>query len=304
MRKPNFFIVGASRCGTTAMKEYLEQHPDIFMPPSDVEPHFFGTDILHPRFIRDGQQYLSLFARAKSEKRVGEKSAHYLYSRRSAVEIRDFLPSAHIIIMLRNPVDQIQSLHSNRYYLGLENLADIKEALDAEEDRKRGRSIPDNWEPLESWLFMYRDFARYTHQVQRYLDAFGREAVHVVIFDDFIHSTPHTYRETLKFLNVDPDFQPYFRKVNTNREVRSRALHAYLGNPPPFVQSLVKTVIPPQARYRLTKGIVRLNSKPAPRSPMKPALKRKLQEEFLPEVEQLSRLIGRDLTHWCQSEAC
>ena len=70
------------------------------MPQSDVEPHFFGTDILHPRFIRDEQQYLSLFARAKSEKRVGEKSAYYLYSRRSAVEIRDFLPSAHIIMKL------------------------------------------------------------------------------------------------------------------------------------------------------------------------------------------------------------
>ena len=177
-------------------------------------------------------------------------------------------------------------------------------ALEAEGDRKRGRSIPDHWEPRESWLFMYRDFARYTHQVQQYLEAFGREAVHVVIFEDFIHSTRHTYRETLKFLNVNPDFQPYFREVKTNREVRCRALHAYLRGPPPFVQSLVNTVIPPQALYRLARGIVRLNSKPAPRLPLKPALMRILQEEFLPEVEQLSRLIGRDLTHWCQSEAC
>ena len=300
MRKPDFFIVGAPRCGTTAMKNYLQEHPDIFMPPTDIEPHFFGTDVLHSRFIRDEQQYLALFAGAKNEKRVGEKSPRYLYSKRAAVEIRDFLPSARIIIMLRNPIDQILSLHSYRYYRGIENIPDLEEALEAEEDRKRGRKIPDNWESIETWLLLYRDNARYAQQVQRYLNAFDREAVHVVIFDDFIRSTQHAYRDTLKFLDVDPEFQPDFRKVNTNRDMRSRALHAYLRDPPAFILALVKAVIPLQSRYRLGKGIVRLNSKPAPRPPMKPALKRKLQEEFLPEVEQLSELLGRDLTHWCE----
>ncbi len=80
MRKPDFFIVGAPKCGTTAMKSYLGEHPEIFMPRSDREPHFFGTDLYKRTFIRDEQSYLSLFAEAKNEKRVGEKSVRYLYS--------------------------------------------------------------------------------------------------------------------------------------------------------------------------------------------------------------------------------
>jgi len=301
VRKPDFFIVGAPRSGTTSMKTYLDKHPEIFMAPGR-EPHFFGTDFYRPLYIRDERTYLSLFATAINEKRVGEKSTRYLSSKRAAGEIKEFHPSASIITMLRNPVEMIYSMHNHHFNRGVEDLDDFKAALEAEEDRKRGLRLPMSLDSIEKYRVLYRETARYTQQVKRFLNAFGREKVHIIIFDDFIHSTPHTYREALKFLDVDPDFQPYFRKVNTNREVRSRALHAYLEDPPPFVQSLVKTVIPPQARYRLAKGIVHLNSKPAPRPPMKPALRRKLQEEFLPEVEQLSKLIGRDLTHWCQSD--
>ena len=53
MRRPDFFIVGAPKCGTTAIKRYLEHHPDIFMPLLDIEPHFFGTDVYSSMFIRD-----------------------------------------------------------------------------------------------------------------------------------------------------------------------------------------------------------------------------------------------------------
>src|SRR5882672_1680365 len=111
MRKPDCFIVGAPRCGTTAMYTYLGQHPEIFMS-ARKEPHFFGTDLSSPALVRDEQQYLSLFAKAQNEKRAGEASVFYLYSQRAAREIHAFCPSARIIIMLRNPVEMMYSLHS------------------------------------------------------------------------------------------------------------------------------------------------------------------------------------------------
>jgi hypothetical protein len=122
VRKPDFFIVGAPRSGTSSMMNYLEEHPDIFMarPPGD-EPHFFGTDLSAPWSIADERSYLSLFDDAKDEIRAGEKSVSYLYSKRAAVEIKEFQPSAKIIIMLRNPVDVIYSIHGLRFYLGHEN---------------------------------------------------------------------------------------------------------------------------------------------------------------------------------------
>jgi len=169
VRMPDFLIVGAPRCGTTAMKTYLEKHPEIFMPPAG-DPEFFGTDLYYPMKVRNEQTYLSLFATAINEKRVGEKSANYLTSKRAAAEIKEFQPSASIIIMLRNPVEMIYSLHNYLFNLGFEDLDDFKAALEAEEDRKRGPKLPNGLDFSENWRMFYRDRARYTHQVKRFLD--------------------------------------------------------------------------------------------------------------------------------------
>jgi hypothetical protein len=301
MRKPNFFIVGAPRCGTTALKEYLAQHPDIFMPPSNVEPHFFGTDLYSPKFVRDEQSYLSLFDGATDEKRLGEKSASYLYSKRAAAEIKAYQLSASIIIMLRNPLDLVYSLHRLRLYDGREHLIDLGDALDAEKDRRRGVRMPASVSVLEKWRYIYRDLVKYAEQVQRYLDTFGWENVHIIIFDDLTRDTADVYRDTLRFLDVNPEFQPEFRKVNPSRSPRNRNLHKLVIAPPEVLQSFVRAVMPSQLRLRLGRGIKNLNTNYEPRPPLNPELKKKLQSEFLPEVERLSELLGRDLTHWCQT---
>jgi len=213
LRKPDFFIVGAPRCGTTSMKIYLDKHPEIFMAPG-MEPHFFGKDIYFPSYIRDERTYLSLFATANNEKRVGEKCAGYLFSKRAAAEIKEFQPSASIIIMLRNPVEMIYSLHNLVFNRGDEDLDDFKAALEAEEDRKRGLRLPMGLDSRENWRVFYRERVRYTQQVNRFLNTFGREKVHIIIFDDFVSQTAEVYRETLRFLMVNPDFQTHFQKTN------------------------------------------------------------------------------------------
>jgi hypothetical protein len=300
MRKPDFFIVGAQRSGTTAMMTYLGKHPEIFMV-NDVEPHFFGTDLHRPTYIRDERSYQSLFNEAKDEKRVGEKSVGYLYSKRAAVEIKEYQPSAKIIIMLRNPVDVLYSRHSRRVYFGNEDIFDFEAALDAEEDRRQGLQLPKGVGLREAWRLLYRDRVKFVEQVQRYLDTFGRENVHIIIFDDFINDTASVYRDTLRFLDVNPDFQPEFQKLNIDRHVRSEGIHSFLKRPPKAVRSFVKTVTPFRLRQRVVNVLLSLNTKHEPRPPLPQKLRSQLQAEFLPEVEQLSKLLGRDLTHWCQT---
>ena len=134
MKKPNFFIVGAAKCGTTSLYRYLRQHPDVFMP-EQKEPNFFGSDLSY-RFPRISQaRYLSCFAKAKGETRIGEATTIYLYSEKAAEEIKAFSPEAKIIIMLRNPVDVLYSYHSQQLYSGNEDIPDFEEALRAEVDR-------------------------------------------------------------------------------------------------------------------------------------------------------------------------
>jgi hypothetical protein len=91
VRKPDFFIVGAPKCGTTAMQDYLSQHPEIYMSKAR-ELHFFGSD-LRFSYERPGEvEYLSYFESATNEKRVGEASVWYLYSKQAAGEIKELNP--------------------------------------------------------------------------------------------------------------------------------------------------------------------------------------------------------------------
>ncbi|MDQ3564371.1 MAG: sulfotransferase domain-containing protein [Pseudomonadota bacterium] len=224
VRKPDFFIVGAPKCGTTAMQHYLSQHPDIFLPKKEMD--FFGSD---QRFTRPRctiEQYLAHFdtPEAKTRRRVGEKSVFYLYSKRAAYEIRDFAGATDIIIMLRNPVDMLYSLHSHMLRTEGEEIEDFRAALEDESIRKQRAR---NNELIISGLF-YMEIGKYTDQVKRYFDRFGRETVHIIIYDDLKQDAASVYRETLRFLNIDDRFQPTFKIVNPNKQVRSKTFESLL----------------------------------------------------------------------------
>lgn len=296
MKKPDFFIVGAPKCGTTAMYEYLRQHPEIFMPEDAKEPFYFGSDMNCKALRLTLEEYFSLFSLAKGEKRLGEASVWYLYSKKAAAEIKEFCPSARIIIMLRNPVDMLYSLHSELFYCADENMENFKAALDAEESRKKEGYKPGGYLPVK--CLFYREIVKYTEQVQRYFDAFGRENVHVIIFDDFKNDTLKAYKETLRFLEVDEIFQPEFKVINPNKQIKNETVHKFLFYSPLFIRKAVRLFLPEKIRWKMRMAVRNLNTRDESRKPMDPELRKILQAEFAPEVERLSELLGRDLTHW------
>jgi hypothetical protein len=293
MPKPDFLIVGAAKSGTSAMCDYLHQHPAIFISPSK-EPHFFGTDLWRHQ-ERTLEQYLALFEPGR-ELLCGEGSTRYLYSSRAAQEIYYFNPEAKIIIMLRNPVDFMYSLHNQRLYEGNEDIEDFAQALAVEAKRQQGRDLPKTCPHPQ--LIAYTESARFSQQVERYFNVFGRERVHIIIYDDFKNNTAQTYRETLAFLGVDSAFQANFQVVNPSKYWRNKGLISFMRTPPLSIRKLVRMVVPFQARVELGKVVNRINTEYRPRPSMDPALRRRLQQQFAPEVEQLSALLGRDLTHW------
>ena len=136
-KKPNFFIVGAPKCGTTSMNAYLKQHPDIFVPERK-ELHYFGSDLAFQRDSFLEEAYSKHFENWEDQKVGGEASAWYLYSERAAEEIHQFNSDAKIIIMLRNPADMVHAHHSQAMYVGGESITNFDEALDAEEGRRNG----------------------------------------------------------------------------------------------------------------------------------------------------------------------
>jgi Sulfotransferase domain len=292
--KPNFFIVGAPKCGTTALYGYLKLHPEIYM--CDVkEPVFFGS-----KRFKDISDYLALFSGANHEKMIGEASPNYLFSDMAAQQIKAFDPSAKIIIMLRSPVDLLYSAYFQSRASGTENINSFEEAINIGDERKNGNKLSDGV-PARP---IYRNYVRFTEGVTRYFTLFGRVNVHVIIYDDFQKDTAAVYRQTLEFLNVNPDFKPEFQVVNASKEVRSPKLQKILLffrlSPRQIKRSKVVAFIPSPLRSRLQtlfRTIYLVEKRPPP---MDKQLKLRLQQEFLPEVQQLSELLERDLTHWCR----
>lgn len=79
-RRPDFYVIGAPKCGTTSLYHVLRQHPDVFMSRRK-EPHFFtDPDHLPSSYDRMGvEAYLELFSNAPSDAVAGEASVTYLF---------------------------------------------------------------------------------------------------------------------------------------------------------------------------------------------------------------------------------
>jgi hypothetical protein len=294
MAKPDFFIVGAPRCGTTAMYTYLRKHPQIFMP-EHKEPMYFGADLsqLHDRL--SDRDYLALFEGAKPGQRVGEATTWYLYSRSAAEEIKAFQPDARIIVMLRNPVEVMYSLHRELLFYRGEVIEDFEEALAAEEVRKQGRRIGPG---RRTEALFYRDAVQFSTQLQRYLDAFGPDRVKVIIYDDFIHDTAAAYRDVLRFLEVDESFAPEFVRVNESKVAKNYRLQALIVRPPAPFDRLVPLMRRFELAHRLRSVILNANGRTEKRPQMDEGLRQRLTAEMRPEVERLGKLVGRDLSSW------
>ena len=99
-----------------------------------------------------------------------------------------------------------------------------------ESTRKR-----DDYTPTKAMRFErsvhYRELVKYSEQVQRYFNIFGRDRVKVIIYDDFACDTASVFESTLRFLKVDPDIEVDLSAVNTNTVIRNRFLWNLTRNP-------------------------------------------------------------------------
>jgi hypothetical protein len=307
-RRPDLFIIGAAKSGTTSLYEYLKGHPEVFMSASK-EPRYFAPDLEswsghNLRYGKDLERYLALFKPARDEKRLGEASARYIYSREAPALIHAFQPKAYIVAMLRNPVDMAHSLHGELVAEGAEDITDFEQALAAEDDRRRGERVPARRNPR---MMLYRERASYSSQLERWFDIFGRDRVHVIIFEDFLREPAAVFRRLLEFLDVDPDYRPpSFASHNVGWAPRSRALQRLARSRLP--QWLVWQAMPRVIGEGRARSLVRayqaspLYRRPQKRVPLDRQLRRRLEQEFAPDVARLSELLGRDLAEvWWQA---
>ncbi|MBK5270179.1 MAG: sulfotransferase domain-containing protein [Bacteroidia bacterium] len=296
MSRPNFFIVGAPKCGTTAMNNYLSQHPEIFMAPKEI--HYFGEDLKIKVKISESE-YLKNFQDTGNSKIIGDASVWYLFSKTAAGEIKKFSPEAKILIMLRNPVEVIHSLHSQHLYDGNEDVVDFEKAISLDDERKRGLNLADSVDFFETPT--YKESVFFSEQVKRYLNEFTKKNVHLILYEDFKKDPKKEFTETLKFLGVNADSTIEYKVVNPNRQIQSFYLHRLIKKPSGNLKRAARIFLPSRKfRHLIMTNLLKWNIKVKERKKINARLDRELKEYLSGDINLLSKIIERDLSGWLQ----
>jgi hypothetical protein len=310
MRVPDFFIVGHPKCGTTALFEMLRRHPQIYMA-EQKELWYLSPELRSPSRSGSGngrraetlEDYLSLFADAGPDQRVGEATPLYLSSHTAAGNIAELQPAARIVAILREPASFLRSFHLQCVQNYAETETDLRKAIVLEQARRQGKRIPASaTRPKE--LF-YSEHVRYVEQLRRYHDLFPPEQVLVLIYDDFRRDNDATVRRVLRFLEVDDAHGLESTEANPSVRMRSRRLHDLVhavsvgrGAPARVVKESIKAITPETLRHRALDTVRQSVVYGEPRPPDE-ALMLELRRRFRGEVVALSEYLGRDLvTLW------
>jgi uncharacterized protein YbaR (Trm112 family) len=193
----DFVIGGTQKGGTSALDSFLRQHPEICMPATRKELHFFDREEEN----RDYKKYHANFKPKSQQRVIGEASPIYMYWETAPYRIWKYNPKMKWILALRNPVERAFSAWNMETKRGKEKLP-FAEAIEKEPERCREAL------PLQHRVYSYVDRGFYAHQVRRLFNIFGRDNVLVLLSEELRNEHQKTLRRVFKFLGVDSSFVP------------------------------------------------------------------------------------------------
>jgi Sulfotransferase domain len=297
---PSFFVVGAPRCGTTAVSKALAGNPRIsFSKPK--EPHYFlePRPGMSPEDLR--QQYLARYHHGLTadHQAIGDGSVSYLYAPDAIRRVLEFDPRAKFIVLVRNPVEMMRSYHSRMLFQLDEDEEDFARAWDLQANRAAGRDIPKRCR--DARLLQYGHLGKLGMHLERLFEVAGRERCHVIVFDDFVENPRAVYLRALEFLGVDDDGQVRFKRKRGTSDFKYRWLQQFVMNPPPWAFRLLAISDAKMLKRLkgLRKRIKTLNSSDSKqRQILTGEMRARLRDYFAEDVAKLSGLLSRDFSHW------
>jgi hypothetical protein len=298
MRNPDFFVVGASKCGTTALCEYLTEHPNICFA-STKEPHFFSDDFPKQKLDGDFNTYwrrnFSHFD-PSSQTVLGDGSGTYYISSVAIPNILARNPGAKFIYMIRDPVEMVHSWHYHVQF-GTGETDTLEQAWERRQPR-----ISDPELRAEDGNLRFRQY--------RALGSLGRRLgfmksiipygqLMVIVFDDFVDDPKAVYEQVLSFIGAPSDGRTHFPQVNQAQVQRSYLLGRVVTSIPKWMINASRELKRALGLPHVPTNIFRmLNSKPVKRRPLSPDFRKRLSAEFEPEIRLLEQYLMRDLSHW------
>ena len=295
---PNFLIVGAAKSGTSSLHNYLNQHPQVFMPSYNKEGmkvkelRFLIKDLVHHRLhngIWTFEEYQSLFTDVKDEKAIGESTVLYLYYYKHAINnIKHYLgEDVKIIIMLRNPADRAYSAfhHVSR---GFKEKNSFEKSLEIEKGRMERE---ENLTPM----VMYKEMGMYYEMVKAYMESFKN--IHIILYEDFRDNIESEMNKIYNFLGISNDIEIDFitkHNVGGKRWKDEKMKHVFMKDNP--MKSILKSALPKKFRKGILHHLVNASTNKV--VPMKEEVRKGLNDYFKLDIKKLSELLNKDLNHW------
>ena len=296
---PTFLVIGVAKAGTTALYHHLKAHPEVFMP-AVKEPEFFsyegtrrGLSFKPDDKITHLEEYYALYDNVRDEKAVGEASPRYFHSLVAPGRIKETIPEARLIVLLRHPVDRAYS-----HCMDMMNSGAFPYQPFVPLFREKARAV-EAWaqEPFNCYGFLH---SFYHDSLQRYYALFPRDRILVLLFEDYVTEPRSVLRDVYAFLGVDTSFVPDLdtRHNPTFGIPRSTMLHKTVMRPN-RVKTLTQKLIPTKARKKILGGI--LKSVRTKKPDLSPAIRAEFVEVYREDILKVQTLTGRDLSSWLSS---
>ena len=277
------------------MSKYLGDHHNVLVG-SVKDSQYFSTDLKN-RVITKLEDYMGLFSEADEtlHQAIGEASATYLFSQEAIKNILQFNPNAKLIVMLRNPVDLLPSLHSQLIVAGQENILDFEAAWRAEGERSEGKQISKFCKDPN--VLAYSQWGKLGEQVERLYSTGPAENIKVILFDDFIRDTGAIYEEVLDFLGVPKDGKTSFPVLNEKKHTKNPFMQRALA----FTATawgVLQAISPVKFKLGVYTLLFKLNTSKAKKPVLSNELRNELIEFYRDDIGVLSKRIDKDLSEW------
>lgn len=301
MTGPNFFLLGAPKCGTTALAEYLSERDDVFFS-KPKEPLFWCDDLgIEPHALRARTlaEYEALFDAVDPARHriIAEGTTSYLRSPKALQACAARYEGAKFVAILRNPVEVAHAFHMEQLYTGLEKEKDFRRAW---ADQPRRETEWDRATDGRPDSLLYRRIAAFAGQIETFFALVPPERRRVFLYDDFRADPGRVWRELLDFLDLPDDGRTDFTPRNAAHAQRFPALSHFLLAPPaplaPLIRALRLRLLGSDSR--LVAALKRFLNVRRARRALDPDLRAEISRSFRPDVERLERLLGRDLSAW------
>jgi hypothetical protein len=301
---PDFVIIGAPKCGTSALHATLQLHPEMYLSPIK-EPHYFAFDYPNRREVESLRDYDGLFSRAKKNQLRGEASAYYLSSVEAVPAILGRRPDAKFIALVRHPVDLFVSFHNELLKSFEEDIQSPESAWRMQEKRARGIDIPKRC--TSPATLQYKNMCSLGQQLQRVFRHVPEPQRLVLLHDDLRRDPKSTIEKITTFLGVSSG------RIDIVRESNKFGRYKYA-----FVPRLIRAVTVNQTirrvRAKLKPFLNELGIQPilwlmrhslesAPKPVLSDTFRQELGDAFADDIRLLEQLLRLDLSHWRRSES-